>query len=77
VTKKKTSSVAPATANSSTSRDARVTALTVSLSELKEQQAGLRRAQVMANLGHVITKPDGSFESWSETLPQLIGVHSD
>ena len=45
-----------------------------SISALKEQAAGLRRAQVMANLAHVVTKPDGSFETWSETLPKLIGV---
>jgi diguanylate cyclase (GGDEF)-like protein/PAS domain S-box-containing protein len=50
---------------------------TVSLSALKEREAGLRRAQLMANLAHVITKPDGSFESWSETLPGLIGVQPD
>ena len=35
----------------------------ISLSALKEQAAGLRRAQLMAGLAHVITKPDGSFES--------------
>jgi diguanylate cyclase (GGDEF)-like protein/PAS domain S-box-containing protein len=46
----------------------------VSLSALKEQADGLRRAQLMANLAHVITKPDGSFESWSETLPGLLGI---
>ncbi len=45
-----------------------------SLSALKEQAAGLRHAQRMAGLAHVITGPDGSFESWSETLPELIGV---
>jgi diguanylate cyclase (GGDEF)-like protein len=39
-----------------------------------ETEAGLRRAQVMAKLAHVITGPDGVFESWSETLPQLAGV---
>src|SRR5687768_2864393 len=49
----------------------------VSLSALKEQAAGLRRAQLMAGLAHVITKPDGSFESWSETLPALIGLKND
>jgi len=49
----------------------------ISLNALKEQAAGLRRAQLMANLAHVITKPDGSFESWSETLPALIGVADD
>lgn len=47
---------------------------TVSLSALKEQAAGLRRAQAMAGLAHVITQPDGSFESWSETLPEILGL---
>ena len=42
--------------------------------ELREREAGLRRAQLMAKLAHVITRADGSFESWSETLPQLIGA---
>ena len=28
----------------------------------------------MAGLAHVITGRDGSFESWSETLPGLIGL---
>lgn len=46
----------------------------VSLSALREQAAGLKRAQQMANLAHVVTKPDGSFETWSDTLPQLIGL---
>jgi diguanylate cyclase (GGDEF)-like protein/PAS domain S-box-containing protein len=48
-----------------------------SLSALKEKADGLRRAQLMANLAHVITKPDGSFESWSETLPGLLGIKDD
>ncbi len=41
---------------------------------LKESEAGLHRAQVMAKTAHVVTGPDGSFERWSDTLPQLIGV---
>ena len=41
---------------------------------LREHDAGLRRAQLLAQLAHVITRPDGSFERWSDTLPQLIGV---
>src|SRR6266853_768113 len=41
---------------------------------LVESEAGLRRAQIMAKLAHVVTGPDGSFERWSDTLPQLIGV---
>jgi diguanylate cyclase (GGDEF)-like protein/PAS domain S-box-containing protein len=42
-----------------------------------EIEAGLRRAQRMAKLAHVITGPDGAFESWSETLPQLVGADPD
>lgn len=42
--------------------------------ELRERDAALHRAHVMTRLGHVITRPDGSFESWSDTLPPLIGV---
>ena len=38
--------------------------------------AGLRRAQIMAKLAHIVTAPDGSFESWSETLPRLAGLES-
>jgi diguanylate cyclase (GGDEF)-like protein/PAS domain S-box-containing protein len=41
---------------------------------LAQSEAGLHRAELMAKLAHVITGPDGSFERWSETLPQLIGV---
>jgi diguanylate cyclase (GGDEF)-like protein/PAS domain S-box-containing protein len=44
---------------------------------LAQSEAGLHRAQLMAKLAHVITGPDGSFEQWSETLPQLIGVGPD
>jgi PAS domain S-box-containing protein len=41
---------------------------------LEERAAGLHRAQQVAKLAHVITQANGSFETWSETLPQLIGV---
>ena len=43
-------------------------------SALREREAGLRRARAMAQLGHVVTRPGGSFESWSENLPQIAGV---
>ena len=43
-------------------------------SVLRERDAALHRAHVMTKLAHVITRPDGSFETWSETLPPLIGV---
>ena len=42
---------------------------------LQERDSALRRAQTVAKLGHVITGPDGSFESWSETMPQLLGMN--
>ncbi len=41
---------------------------------LRESEAGLRRAQLTNRSAHVVTRPDGSFESWSDTLPVLIGV---
>jgi PAS domain S-box-containing protein/diguanylate cyclase (GGDEF)-like protein len=41
---------------------------------LHESEAGLYRAQLIAKIAHVITGPDGSFERWSDTLSQLIGV---
>jgi len=44
---------------------------------LAQTEAGLHRAQVMAKLAHVITGPDGSFQSWSDTLPGLAGVEPD
>src|SRR5437867_8951100 len=43
---------------------------------LKESEAGLHRAQVMAKIAHVVTGADGSFERWSDTLPQRIGVET-
>lgn len=42
--------------------------------ELRERDAALHRAHEMARLAHVITGRDGSFESWSETLPPLVGL---
>src|SRR5438309_3810692 len=54
------------------SRD--VTELVRLTEALREREAGLRHAQVMARLAHVVTGSDGTFERWSETLPQLAGV---
>jgi diguanylate cyclase (GGDEF)-like protein/PAS domain S-box-containing protein len=42
--------------------------------ELQTSEAGLRRAQSLTKLAHVITGPGGSFESWSDNLPELVGV---
>ncbi|SFU99265.1 EAL domain-containing protein [Pseudoduganella namucuonensis] len=41
---------------------------------LAESEAGLRRAQVTNKSAHVITGPGGVFESWSDTLPLLVGL---
>ena len=45
--------------------------------ELFEREAGLRRAHSLARLAHLITRPDGSFERWSDSLPDLISVRKD
>src|SRR5258706_5085661 len=41
---------------------------------LEERAAGLNRAQQMSKLAHIVAGPGGSFESWSDTLPQMIGL---
>jgi len=43
---------------------------------LRDHEAGLRRAQQMAKLAHVITGPAGEFLEWSDTLPAMIGCDS-
>jgi CheY-like chemotaxis protein len=40
---------------------------------LRDHEEGLRRAQQMAKLAHVITGAAGEFLTWSETLPTMIG----
>jgi PAS domain S-box-containing protein len=54
--------------------DERTAALTRTTRDLEERDAALHRAHVMTKLGHVITRPDGSFERWSDTLPSLVGL---
>lgn len=44
---------------------------------LVQSEAALRRAQELAKVAHLVTGPGGRFESWSETLPKLIGVDAD
>ena len=39
---------------------------------LDESEAGLRRAQSLAKLAHVVSAADGTFERWSDTFPQLL-----
>jgi diguanylate cyclase (GGDEF)-like protein len=43
----------------------------------RHAEAGLRRAQLMARLGHIVTGPGGAFEGWAESLPDLIGVQNE
>jgi PAS domain S-box-containing protein/diguanylate cyclase (GGDEF)-like protein len=40
---------------------------------LRAHEAGLRHAQQMAKLAHVVTGPLGEFLAWSETLPAMVG----
>ncbi len=42
--------------------------------KLALSEAGLRHAQVLTKSAHIVTVQDGLFESWSKTLPQLIGL---
>jgi len=40
---------------------------------VRESESALQRAQAVAKLAHVVTLPDGAFESWSDNLPVLLG----
>lgn len=46
----------------------------VSAQVLHDSAAADRRAQQIAGVAHVTTAPDGVFQSWSATLPQLLGT---
>ena len=50
-----------------------ITELEIARKRLQEREAGLTQAQHMARLAHVITGKDGSFKTWSDSLPQLLG----
>ena len=39
---------------------------------LRLREAGLRHAQDMAGLAHVVVRPDGSFERWSDNWPRMM-----
>ena len=41
---------------------------------LRDSETGLRHAQAVARLAHVITGRDGIFEGWSDNLPALMGL---
>jgi PAS domain S-box-containing protein len=40
---------------------------------LEASESGLARAQFMARLAHIVTDADGTFVSWSQSLPMLLG----
>lgn len=42
--------------------------------KLSAHEGALRRAQRVARLAHITTMADGTFESWSEMLPQLMKI---
>lgn len=42
--------------------------------KLQQSEAGLRRAQILTKSAHIILGEDNVFESWSKTLPHLVGV---
>jgi diguanylate cyclase (GGDEF)-like protein/PAS domain S-box-containing protein len=44
---------------------------------LRASKASLRRAQALAKITHVISGADGSFESWHDTLPEMLGLAPD
>ncbi|HEX7688254.1 MAG TPA: PAS domain S-box protein, partial [Burkholderiaceae bacterium] len=54
-----------------------VTARVRAEAALLEREAALRRAQSLAGLGHAVSRPDGSFESWSESLPSLVALPAE
>jgi len=41
---------------------------------LRASKTSLRRAQALAKIAHVISGPDGAFESWLDTLPAMLGL---
>ena len=51
-----------------------VTAQRQAEAALRESEAGLRHAQDMAALAHVVVRPDGSYERWSENWPRLMAI---
>ncbi|MES2878040.1 MAG: EAL domain-containing protein [Pseudomonadota bacterium] len=44
------------------------------LAELRTSEAGLHHAQLLAKLTHVITGPEGRFQSWPASMSQMIGL---
>ena len=44
---------------------------------LAERETALERAERMARLAHVVTAPDGSFESFSPALPSMVGLETE
>ena len=47
------------------------------MEELRASKASLRRAQALAKISHVISGRDGTFESWLDTLADMLGLQAD
>lgn len=47
------------------------------MEELRASRATLRRAQTLAKITHVISGRDGTFESWLDSLPDMLGLAPD
>lgn len=47
------------------------------MEELGASKARLRRAQTLAKITHVISGRDGTFESWLDSLPEMLGHGPD
>jgi len=45
--------------------------------KLSAQEAAMLRAQRVARLAHIVSRPDGSFETWSDTLRELTGLDDE
>lgn len=44
---------------------------------LRASKASLRRAQALAKITHVVSGANGYFESWHDTLPEMLGIDPD
>jgi PAS domain S-box-containing protein/diguanylate cyclase (GGDEF)-like protein len=47
------------------------------MDELRASKVSLRRAQALAKITHVISGRGGAFESWQDTLPDILGLPAD
>jgi len=65
---------AAAEAQAQRERRRTATELEIARKRLQEREAALTQAQQMAKLAHVVSGKDGSFKTWSDNLPRLLGI---